>query len=212
MDSPEKPKAKPRVPPDEEPIIELTVVEDHPTPPRALTPQMMPCPMCHERIVALSGRCEYCGGIFNFRRALVNETGVRTDSRAVSILQRFSEIDAGFRIAFPENLAFSLSQILVSIDAMQRSGDYPVFVALAQSTLSRYRQALVLSQTHVGEFRLMGGGFGVVGAAKGIMMAEAVNYVTGKFTKARLAQLSEQMNNLVFEASKQIEVMRQHME
>ena len=143
---------------------------------------------------------------------LASEKDVANDPRAVAIFGKLREIDAGFRISFPDNLAASLSQILVNIEILQRSGKYPAFTECVQTIFDLYKETFQIGQTHMNEFRLVGGGFGLTGAATGIMMAEAVNALSEMRTQARVEELVAQINILVSEANTQIDMLRQVME
>jgi hypothetical protein len=155
----------------------------------------------HQRIVAQQERLA----------RMARERDLRADPRAVAIFEKFCEIDAGFRISFPDNLAASLTQVLMNLTPLQRSANCRAYAEFVGTIIEVYREALQLRQTHVEEFQLMGGGFGIVGAAEGIMIAQAANFVSRMFTNSRLDELSKQMNELVSEASTQIAALQQIM-
>jgi hypothetical protein len=58
---------------------------------------------------------------------------------------------------------------------------------------------------------MIGGGFGLVGAVEGMAIAGAVNYFSREATRAKQERILEAMNQLVYEAHRQIAVMRQVM-
>ena len=140
-----------------------------------------------------------------------NEAAVKTDSRAIAIVEKLCQLDAAFRVSFPKNLGESLSEVLNNIETLRFSRKYPIFTNLVQSVFDLYQGVLRLSQTHVSEFRLIGGGFGIEGAAKGIILAEAVNRWTRRFSNARVDALYRQMTEAVDLAHRQIVPLRQFM-
>jgi hypothetical protein len=114
------------------------------------------------------------------------EVGVIEHNRELSdILQDLYVLHSQLRITIPIGFAERIGELRAQVDRMNRRKIAPNFCQLCYTVLNQYAGVSRLANTEVRNFGITGGGFGIAGAMKGILLAEGFNMISRQFGNAK---------------------------
>jgi hypothetical protein len=134
---------------------------------------------------------------------------------AISVYQHLLAIDARLRIGFETNvfpaaaLCDLLGASLVNLEQLAAQGSCPAFSEVAKTAHNLYREIVRLMRTFPQQRPyLIGGGFGIRGAVKGIAVATGINWMLNHPTRQRQSHAAQSLAENVQNAHVLLQLLR----